>query len=83
MKPTIEVLESINKVEPSPFLYQRILSKIEQKKQIVTSKEVLLIGIPSFVILVITCFMFFQKPMKSKKNDLINGMHLMEHNSLY
>jgi len=83
MKVNIDVLEQVQKVEPSPFLYFQILKKIEKKRTSISTKEVVIYAVPSFLILLITCFLVFQRPSIRPSTDLVKSMHLIENNSLY
>ncbi len=85
MKDSLEILKNISKEEPSPFLYTRILQKIEERKwELITKKELFAIAIPSLCMLIITAIIIFNASSNhSDINTIANTMHLKGNYSLY
>ncbi len=79
----LEILNQIEKENPSPFLYNRILNKIEQQKNNIGKTEMIVWAIPSCLVLVITLFILFNKIDKQESRNLATELHLTEIYSLY
>lgn len=78
-----ELLDQIQKQNPSPFLYNRILNKIEQQKNTIGKTEMIVWAIPSCLALVVTLFILFNKVDKQAPRNLATELHLTEIYSLY
>lgn len=79
----IELLDQIQKQNPSPFLYNRILNKIEQQKFTISRTEMIVWAIPSCLALVLTLTLLFNKIDRKEPRNLASELHLTEIYSLY
>lgn len=79
----LELLDQIQKQNPSPFLYNKILIKIEHQKNTIGKTEMIVWAIPSCLAIVITFFILFNKIDKKEPRNLATELHLTEIYSLY
>lgn len=83
MNKMIDSLDYIQKQEPSPFLYNKILNKIENQQKRISKSEMIIWGIPSCLALGITLMLLFTKIDRKETKNLTTEMHLTEVYSLY
>lgn len=81
----LEQLTMINKVEAPPFLFTRILQKIENKKRETMSKSMAIsLGISFVVILLINTMVFIENNDKTNSVEkYAESIQLISNNSLY
>lgn len=79
----LELLNQIQKQNPSPFLYNKILNKIAQQKNYISKTEMIVWAIPSCLAIVITFFILFNKIDNQEPRNLATELHLTEIYSLY
>jgi|GEM_PF-2317832 len=79
----LELLDHIKKQNPSPFLYNRILNKIELQKYTISKTEMIVWAIPSCLALVFTITLLFNKIDRKAPRNLATELHLTEIYSLY
>ncbi len=84
MKDTLATLDKIKQTEVSPFLYAKILHKIEKSITKIENKEMVYWAIPCFAI-VVFIIIIYVNPISSHSNsyDLASLLQLNNSYSLY
>lgn len=84
MKDTLAPLDRIEKTEVSPFLYAKILYKIENSIAKIEKKEMVYWAIPCFAIVVFIIIIYVNSISNhTDTNDLASLLHLNNSYSLY
>jgi hypothetical protein len=84
MKDTLAPLDRIKQTEVSPFLYAKILHKIEKSITKIENKEMVYWAIPCFAIIMFIVIIYVN-PISNHTdtNDLASLLHLNNSYSLY
>ena len=84
MEPEFELLNSIKKVEVSPFLITRITQKIENQIQSISPRLAYSLGLGFFIVILLNVFVLVNNTQLLKQQDnLAKSMRLLPENTSY